>query len=132
MSLMFYPHADDVALGSLEERIESLLEAAGRYKAAVLETVAKGESGILDTRYLSPKDIPVAYNWDAIAVVLREVRELKEGNSETKTIKARHLTKLAEVYEVLRSAKMSKLEAVRLALVAESDQLRGVDSTRVA
>ncbi len=35
------------------------------------------------------------------------------------------LTKHADVYEVLRGAKMSKLEAVRLALISEAAQLKG-------
>ena len=132
MSLMFYPYAEDVALGSLSERIESLMEAAERYKAAVLETVEKGSSSMLETRYPAPKDIPIAYNWDAIAVVLREIRELKESSNEAKKIKARHLIKLAEIYEVLRAAKMSKLEAVRLALTTEATQLQGGGSKQVA
>ena len=43
-----------------------------------------------------------------------------------KLAKADHLKKLAEVYEVLRAARMPKLEAVRLALMNESMQLRGL------
>lgn len=127
MPLTFYPHSDDVALGSLAERIENLMEAAERYKASVLET-----SKAAETKLQTPKDLTIAYNWDEIAMVLREIREMVEGSKDEKTKKAKLLLKLAEIYEVLRAAKMSKLEAVRLALISEANQLSGGSSSAVA
>ena len=75
------------------------------------------------TRPTVPKDQTVAYNWEEIANVLSSIRKLPEGSKIEKIQKANLLIKLAEVYEVLRAAKMSKLEAVRLALISEANQL---------
>ena len=72
-----------------------------------------------------PRDMTHAYNWDELAKVMREIREMPEANSAAKLVKAGRLTKLAEVYEVLRGAKMAKLEAVRIALMNEANQLKG-------
>jgi hypothetical protein len=69
--------------------------------------------------------LKVSYNWDGLAQVLREVQQMTEANPADKRLKSERLLKLAEVYEVLRAAKMQKLEAVRLALVNEATQLRG-------
>jgi len=128
MTITFYPHIDDANLGTLTERIEVLAEAAERYKAAVLDSVAKSPAlgAAHEVKPASaPKDIPHAYNWEELAIVLREIREQPEGTKEDRAKKADYLTKLAEIYEVLRAAKMSKLEAVRLALANEASQLRG-------
>lgn len=122
MSLTFYPHADDAQKGTLLERIEILMEAAERYRAVVLDVTAKSE---VTSKRLVPRDQVVAYNWEEIAIALREIRELPEVNKEDRVRKSDFLTKLAEIYEVLRAAKMSKLEAVRLALISEANQLRG-------
>jgi hypothetical protein len=122
MALTFYPHTDDVQKGSLEERIEILMEAAERYKAIILDIGAKAEAGEKRT---VPREITVAYNWEEIARILREIRDLPEISRGDKLKKSALLSKLAEVYEVLRGAKMSKLEAVRLALIGESNQLGG-------
>lgn len=122
MPLMLYPHSEDASTGSFIERIEQLMEAAERYKAAVLDLTAKLPAG-QEMKMHSPKELQVAFNWDIIAVVLREVRALPEGTREDKEKKHKYLTKLSEVYEVLRDAKMPKLEAVRLALVNETNQL---------
>jgi hypothetical protein len=119
--MIFYPHLDDAQQGSLEERIEVLMEAALRFKAIVLdESKDRSES----VKRMVPRDQPVAYNWGEIAQVLRALRDLPESHKLDKLKKADLLTKLAEVYEVLRAAKMSKLEAVRLALIGEAGQLR--------
>lgn len=123
MPLTFYPHSDDVQKGTLKERIDVLMEAAERYKAIVLDTSIKVEPS--DKRGLSPRDQTAAYNWEEISRLLREIRELPEGTKIDKLQKSDVLTKLAEVYEVLRAARMSKLEAVRLALISEANQLRG-------
>lgn len=128
MPLTFYPHSDDARKGSLEERIEILMEAAERYKAVVLETKLETNenNNNNDTKKrLSPRELKAAYNWEEIAKVLKEIRELPEANKPDKLHKADLLAKLAEIYEVLRAAKMAKLEAVRIALITESNQLKG-------
>lgn len=125
MSLTFYPHTDDAQKGTLLERIEILMEAAERYKAIVLEVSISPEGeGKSSKKRMVPREQKIAYNWEEIARVLREIRELPEGTKNDKLKKAEFLTKLSEVYEVLRGAKMSKLEAVRLALIGEANQLR--------
>lgn len=118
MTLIFYPNSDDMQKGSLEEKIELLMESADRYKAVVLDV------GTTDTRTVLPRELSAAYNWEEIAKVLKEIRECPEINKLDKMKKSDHLAKLAEVYEVLRAAKMSKLEAVRLALINEANQLK--------
>ncbi|TAK73366.1 MAG: hypothetical protein EPO11_08505 [Gammaproteobacteria bacterium] len=133
MALMFYPQSDDTHKGTLEDRLDVLMSAAERYKAVILDlssTAAKNNEGG-EKKPTVPREQAAAYNWDEIARALREIRELPEGNREGKLKKSRLLTKLAEVYEVLRAAKMSKLEAVRLALISEANQLRG-DASQVA
>lgn len=125
MPLTFYPHADDAQKGSFEDRIDLLREAAERYKSIVLDATAKPEAALGEAKRATPKDQAVAYNWEEIAILLREIRSLPEMNKADKAKKATLLTKLAEVYEVLRGAKMSKLEAVRLALINEANQLSG-------
>lgn len=127
MPLTFYPYSEDAQKGSLEERMDVLMEAAERYKAIVLDVTAKPASTSEDNvkKRMTPREQLAAYNWEEIARVLREIREMPEGSKADKLKKADVLTKLAEVYEVLRGAKMSKLEAVRLALISEANQLRG-------
>ncbi|VVC75058.1 hypothetical protein AQUSIP_03340 [Aquicella siphonis] len=124
MAMTFYPHLEDAAKGSLEERIDLLMEAAERYKAVILDESAK-VAAVDPNKRMVPRDQSAAYNWEEISHVLRAIRELSESNKQDKIKKADLLAKLAEVYEVLRAAKMSKLEAVRLALISESNQLKG-------
>ncbi|MBV9576469.1 MAG: hypothetical protein JO149_07575 [Gammaproteobacteria bacterium] len=131
MPLVFYP--DDIQKDtlSLEERIEVLMDAAERYKAIVLdkkpmktEDPAKpDDSGEL--KLLTPRDLVAVFNWEEVARALRDIRELPEADKADKTLKADLLTKLAEVYEILRAAKLVKLEAVRIALITEANHLRG-------
>lgn len=129
MAITFYPHSDDTQKGSLEEKIEILLEAAERYKAIILEVAIKPEGEIEEVvKRQIPREQKVAYNWEEIARVLREIRDSPEASRGDKLKKASLFTKLAEVYEVLRGAKMAKLEAVRLALISEANQLRGSSS----
>jgi hypothetical protein len=125
MPITFYPHLEDSQRGSLEDRIEILMEAAERYKAVVLDDRSKqSPAEPPDPNYrMAPHDIVAAFNWDEIANVLRTIRELPEATRIDKERKAVLLVKLAEVYESLRAAKMSKLEAVRLALISEAKQL---------
>ena len=135
MALIFYPHQDNVDKGTLDQRIEVLMDAAERYKAAILEVTPAVKAELDEggsVRRTIPRDQKAAFNWEEIARVLRAIRELPEINKSDKTIKADSLTGLAEVYEVLRGAKMSKLEAVRLALISEANQLRGGTTTQVA
>jgi|SRR5579885_119335 hypothetical protein len=124
MPLTFYPHLEDSQKGTLEERIDVLMEAAERYKAVVLDESTKAVPSDPSKRMV-PREQVAAYNWEEIAHVLRAIRELSESNKQDKLKKADLLTKLAEVYELLRAAKMSKLEAVRLALISEANQLKG-------
>lgn len=124
MTLIFYPHADDVRKGNLEERIELLLEAAERFKAVVLEIHIKQPEVKSTKKETTPRDQTVAFNWEEIARVLREIKDLPEMNKQTRIRKSDLLAQLAEIYEVLRGARMSKLEAVRLALIGEATQLR--------
>lgn len=121
MTLLFYPHLDDIQKGTLEERIEVLMEAADRFKAVVLDESTKS----IDIKRVVPRDLTAAFNWEEISHVLREIRELPEGNVVDKARKGTLLSKLSEVYEVLRAAKMPKLEAVRLALISEATHLKG-------
>lgn len=130
MPLVFYPHPDDADKGTLQERIDVLMESAEKYKAVILDSAKTVESSS-ETKRLTPRELKAAYNWEEIARVLREIRELPEGSKTDKAMKAQLLAKLAEIYEVLRGAKMSKLEAVRLALISEANHLRG-SSTQVA
>lgn len=129
MALIFYPNIDEPLRGSPGDKVDILMEAAERYKAIILDEKshlnepAKVEEG----RRLAPRELTAAFNWSEAARVMREIRELAESNPAEKTRKAEYLTKLAEVYEVLRAAKMSKLEAVRLALISEAKQLRGTN-----
>lgn len=129
MSMTFYPQNDDVDKGSLDERIEILMEASERFKATILEFSTKVDEEKIDTKKrMVPREQRAAFNWEAIARILREVREKPEATKGDKLQKAKLLSKLAEIYEVLRGAKMSKLEAVRLALISEANQLRGSSS----
>ena len=41
MSVTFYPHEDDLDVSSVQEKLEVLLDAAERYKSAVLDEGAK-------------------------------------------------------------------------------------------
>ncbi len=121
MALVFYPNSDEVQRGVLEDRIEIFLESARNYKAAILDAI--GVEGELN-KFAIPRDQLVAYNWGELARMLRELRDLPEISKGDKIRKAALITKLAEVYEVLRGAKMPKLEAVRLALINEASQLQ--------
>jgi len=123
MALMFYPHEDDLHSASLDERLDVLMDSAESYKAVVLDSAAKVSSAVDPTKRITPKDVLFAFNWEEVAKVLREIRELSEGAPLQKSIKADKLKKLANIYEVLRGAKMPKLEAVRIALVNEANHL---------
>ena len=127
MSLTFYPHSDDADKGTLEERIDILLEAAERYKVAVVDSSVTASDG-MELRPMVPRELKHAFNWEEIARVLRSIRELGEINKSDKLRKAHLLTRLAEIYEMLRAAKMAKLEAVRLALMSEAMTLRNSSS----
>lgn len=127
MPLIFYPHPDDARKGTLQERIEVLMDAADRYRAAVLDVSASPVVSPEEAakKRMIPRDQTFAYNWEEISAVLSEIRELPEVTKPDRAKKGDLLTRLAEVYEVLRAARMSKLEAVRLALISEANQLKG-------
>jgi len=122
MPLTFYPHLEDAQRGSLEDRTEVLMAAAEHFKAVVLDEAGKSA---VEIKRSTPREQTAAYNWEEIARVLREVRELHEVTKPEKSRKAILLRKLSDVYEVLRAAKMSKLEAVRIALISEATHLGG-------
>jgi hypothetical protein len=128
MAVTFYPQEDGG--GSLLERIDVMMEFAQRYKASVLDSEVK-VAITKDSKRVAPKDQGIVYNWEVIEKILREAREYPEGTKTDRTAKAQCLTKLAEVYEVLRAARMSKLEAVRIALMTEASHLRGGDAASI-
>jgi hypothetical protein len=125
MALMFYPHEEDIQNGTIKEKLDILLEAAERYKATVLDV----NQGSVGKTISVPREMTHAFNWQEIAKILREIREMPEANEATRVTKADCLMKLAEIYEALRAAKMPKLEAVRLALVNEANQLRAASNS---
>ncbi len=126
MAINFFPHEEDLTNGTLQERLDVLFEAAERYKTVVLDVpLAKSEeAAAAPKKIVLPRDIAIAFNWQGLSAIMREIRELPETSSPNKIKKADSLARLADVYEVLRGAKMAKLEAVRLALVNEANQLR--------
>lgn len=131
MPITFYPNEEDLDASSLSQKLETMIEAAENFKAAILDaggikTAVEGEAKKRGT----PRELLNSYNWSCIAKLLREIRELPEATPAGKLMKAENLTKLAEVYEVLRGAKMPKLEAVRIALMNEANHLRS--SSQVA
>jgi hypothetical protein len=136
MALLFYgdPFIEEGGTSSyMKERLEQLKESAERYKAVVLDSTPR--SSVVDHnegKLMLPKDLAISYNWEAIAIVLREIREMPENSGQARHSKAEHLMKLSEIYEILRAAKMSKLEAVRVALMTEANQLRGGSAANVA
>lgn len=133
MPITFYPHEEDISLGTIKEKLEILLVAAERYKSAILDTTTKTLEGGGDAKArLTPKEMAHAYQWQEIALVLRQIRELPENNQVNRITKMEHLTKLAEVYEMLRAAKMPKLEAVRLALINEANHLRSTSTAQIS
>lgn len=126
MAMIFYPHEDDLVTSNPEEKLEVLMDAAERYKAVVLDAKPKlaGDLAGSDAKKrMIPRDTAVAFNWEELAKMMRYIRELSENTQTFKLTKAMLLTKLAEVYEVLRGAKMPRLEAVRIALINEAKQL---------
>jgi hypothetical protein len=129
MPMIFYPHQDELESSTIEQKLEVLMESAERYKAIVLD-MKLPETGQLDDskKRTTPREIAHVYNWEELAKVLRQIRESPESTSANKITKSGYLNKLAGIYEVLRGAKMSKLEAVRLALVNEANQLRSGSS----
>jgi len=132
MAIRFYPHDEDMSSGSVRDKLDVLLDSAERYKAAMLDAGAKPIDVDVRKR-ISPREFAFSYNWQELAKILHEIRDMQEISPNTKSLKAEMLTKLAEIYEVLRGAKMPKLEAVRLALLNEAGQLRGSNgSTQVA
>ena len=95
MPLVFYPHADDTQKGSLEERIEVLMEGAERYKAAVLDVAAPAAvTEETAKKRMTPREQAVAYNWEEVARVLREIRDLPEATIPNKARKDRKSTRL--------------------------------------
>lgn len=136
MPLTFYPSDDVPEKSTLPERIETLMEAAEHYKGVVLDAAAKQQSTPIDTTakrsMMTPREMNFAFNWDEVSRLLRNIRELPEITQPNRQLKSDYLTKLAEIYELLRAAKMPKLEAVRLALINEANQLKASGGIQVA
>lgn len=133
MSITFYPYEEDLEVLNQTEKLEVLLDAAGRYKSVVIDAASKlVEANSEVKKCTTPRELVYAYNWEELAKILREIRDLPENNHPNRLTKAERLSKLAEVYEVLRGAKMPKLEAVRLALVNEANQLRAGSATSIS
>lgn len=129
MAIMFYPHEEDLDSSTLQAKLELLMTGAERYKSVVLEIAAKPIEVSADSaKRMTPRELAHSYNWQELAKLLRELRELPENNQAHRLTKADYLAKLAEVYEVLRGAKMPKLEAVRLALTNEANQLKSASA----
>lgn len=124
MPIIFYPSEDNLETSSIPEKLEILMESAEQYKAFVLDMRSKTYAENENKKRVTPKDMTASFNWQEIAKLLRSIRELPEISRANKLTKAEYMTKLADVYEVLRGAKMAKLEAVRIALMNEANQLR--------
>ncbi len=125
MAIMFYPHEEDMESTALPAKLELLMTGAERYKSIILETAAKSAEVPPDpAKRMVPRELAHAFNWQELSRLLRELREMTEQNPAARLAKAGHLAKLADIYEVLRGAKMPKLEAVRLALINEANQLK--------
>ncbi len=129
MPMIFYPHEDELESSTIEQKLEVLMEAAERYKAIILDTSKAMMEGAAvpagEKKRITPREIAHSYNWEDLARLLRQIREMPESSAAGKLAKSDRLTKLAGIYEVLRGAKMPKLEAVRLALINEAAQMRG-------
>lgn len=123
MTLVFYPKPGDLDNLTTKDKLDTLVSAAEQFKAHVLDILKKADPSEPHAK-LTPRDMLYAYNWDELSKMLREIRDFPENNINNRTHKAENLIKLAEIYEILRGAKMPKLEAVRLALVNEANQLR--------
>lgn len=121
--MIFYPHEDDLDRVALAQKLEILLEAAERYRGITLDASNLALEAQEAKKRSIPRDIKHAFNWQEIARALRETRELPENQAGAKALKAKSLNRLAEIFEVLRAARMPRLEAVRLALINEAKQL---------
>ncbi len=124
MAIVFYPADEDVATAPLDEKLTVLQASAESYRAIVTDALGKYQEEKSARRTSAPRDLHCAYNWEVIARTLREIRDLPEASPAARLQKGARLTKLAEIYEILRAAKMPKLEAVRIALATEASQLR--------
>ncbi len=122
-NMIFYPKHGELTSSNTKDKLDALLAAAEQYKAIILDPDKKDIND--PTKRQVPREMMYSYNWDELAKLLREIRDFPENSSANRISKAENLSKLAEIYEVLRGAKMAKLEAVRLALVNEAGQLKG-------
>jgi len=123
MALVFLPQDDELEASQLSQKLEVWLEASERYKALILDASIKSVDAA--NKRIAPRDMVYSINWNGLSKLMRQIRELPEGSPSGKVLKAGALTKLADIYEVLRGAKMPKLEAVRIALANEAKQLTG-------
>lgn len=122
MSLVFHPTSNKLNQGTLEERLDCLKKGASEFKEITNNTMPE----LLQKNHHArvPREQICAFNWDAIAKLLREIRALSENLTSEKEKKAKLLLMLAEIYAILRDARMNKLEAVHVALKSEAMQLQ--------
>src|SRR5689334_11095284 len=107
--LIFYPKHGELSSSNTKDKLDALLTAAEQYKAIILDPQKKDIND--PSKRQVPREMGYSYNWDELAKMLREIRDFPENSSQNRLSKAENLLKLAEVYEVLRGAKMAKLEA---------------------
>lgn len=122
MTLIFYPNEDVVersSRSSIRDKIGILLDAAAKYKAYVLNQVNAKKA----LHFAKPVLQQSTFNWDFIVQVMRDIYDLPEEELAERQIKSDSLLKLSEVYSVLRSARMPKLENTRVALFQYAHKL---------
>ena len=71
MTMIFYPHDDDLESSSMEQRLEIMLTGAERYKAAVLDVTT--DSALDAKKPMTPREVKNAYNWQELAKLLRQI-----------------------------------------------------------
>lgn len=122
MAIIFYPSEDVIKKNektSYRDKIAILRDAAEKYKTYVLEQISSNK----ELRVVKPSLLKAAFNWDFIVKVLQEIYSTPEDSAEERALKADNLLKLSEVYSILRTARMPKLENTRFALFQYSHKL---------
>ncbi|HVE45105.1 MAG TPA: hypothetical protein VNC84_08280 [Gammaproteobacteria bacterium] len=122
--LVFYPSPEDCGYGTLQERLSIVSNAAEQYRSAVLGGSLVPGATAEPPKYETPREQTVAFNWETIACLYREIHALTEATYSDKQEKADLLMQLSETYEVLRAAKMPRLEKISSVLAAEANQLK--------
>ncbi len=116
MAISFMPKSD-ACKGDLTQRLALIMDAALQYKTLM----GQAEESLKKT----PGDIKISFNWVLMGKLFKEIQELPENSAESKFVKVKQIKRLIDVYEVLRQAKMAKLESVKTLLLSEIRQLEG-------